>query len=199
VTAPARTRLIGAVHAAKKAAGLDDDTYRAKLQLIVGKNSAKDCSDAELRTVLDTMNGKSSYAPAKADSPHARKALALWISLYALGGISDPSEKALRAWVKRQHHVDDLAFVRASDGFAVVEGLKQWCARLGVQWGAYADPRLCVIERQTAMLRRRLEDAPDFALAADLIEADATLDDLDGIERNKLIVKLGRLVRGDRG
>lgn len=197
MTALPRNRLIGAVHAAKKAAGLDDDTYRAKLVLITGKNSAKDCTDRELRDVLDTMNGKRRYAPARADSPTARKARALWISLHALGGLSDPSEQALRAWVKRQYHVDDLAFVRGSEGFAVIEGLKQWGARLGVQWGAYADPRLCVIERQIALIKIAAGYNP--ALDAELASVEAMLDSLDGPALSRLIARLGGMVRGEHG
>lgn len=197
--AAVRSRLIGAVHAAKKAAGLDDDTYRAKLQLITGKTSAKDCSDGELRDVLDSMNGKRRHGPAKADSPTARKARALWISLHALGGIADPSEQALRAWVQRQYHVDDLAFIRASESFAVIEGLKQWCARLGVQWGAFADPRQCVIERQIAIIRGKLASAPNRTIAADIDAVEATLNGLDGPLLNDLIAELGRMVRGDHG
>jgi hypothetical protein len=196
MAAPQRNRLIGAVHAAKKAAGLDDDTYRAKLALITGgKTSAKDLSDNELRQVLDAMNGgadRRRFSPPKTSSPTAKKARALWISLHGLGAIADPSEKALRAWVKRQYHVDDLAFVRPSQSFAVIEGLKQWCARLGVDWGAYSDPRQCVIYRQMDLAQKQ---SPDLAHFLDNLWT--TIPDLDERARDQVIVDLGRTVRGE--
>jgi phage gp16-like protein len=94
MAAPQRNRLIGAVHAAKKATDLDEETYRAMLARLTGKSSARDLSDFELRQVLDHMNGgrdRRSFAPPKTTSPTAKKARALWICLYALGAIDDPS------------------------------------------------------------------------------------------------------------
>lgn len=150
-----RRKLIGAVHVAKKERGLDDETYRAMLKVHAGgKDSAKDCTDAELGKVLDHLNGKSKPAgPRRATSPVATKARALWISLHALGMISDPSERALSAWVKRQYQVDDLRFVRPADSFAVIEGLKQWAVRGGVDWTQYVDPRRCVLAAQWQILK----------------------------------------------
>jgi hypothetical protein len=198
MAAPQRNRLIGAVHAAKKAAELDDDTYRAMLDRITGKSSAKDLSDGELRQVLDHMNGGAKrighhtrFAPPKTTSPTAKKARALWISLQGLGAISDPSEQALRAWVKRQHHVDDIAFVRPSQSFAVIEGLKQWCTRLGVDWASYNDPRRCVIARQVELAQAKgCEFLPGWGRAMDGM-ADGELD--------QTIAMLGRMVRGEHG
>lgn len=136
---PARRALNGAVHAAAKAHGLDEDAYRGMLHARTGKRSAKDCTDAELRDVLDHLNGGGrAPAPAnRAQSPHARLARALWISLHNLGEVSDPSETALRAWVKRQHQVDDLRFVRAGEAAPVIEGLKAWAGRAGVAWAEF--------------------------------------------------------------
>lgn len=196
--APARNRLIGAVHAARKASGLDEDTYRAMLTRITGKSSSKDLTDGELRRVLDHMNGQKPgqhrFAPPRANNPVAGKARALWISLHALGAISDRSESALNAWVKRQYKVDHLAFVQGAKGFAVVEGLKQWCARLGVDWGAYANPRLCVIYRQMVLAQSR---SPDLATFLDNLWA--TTADLSDAELDQVITDLGPAVRGEHG
>jgi hypothetical protein len=97
----------------------------------------------------------------------------------------------LRAWVKRQHHVDDLAFVRPSQSFAVIEGLKQWCVRLGVDWKAHADPRRCVIDRQIALgTLAGCEFLPGF---------DRSIENMDEYELDQTIAMLGGMVRGEHG
>jgi len=203
---PARNRLIGAVHAARKASALDDDTYRAMLTRITGKSSSKDLTDGELRRVLDHMNGQKPgqrrFAPPKASNAVAGKARALWISLHALGAISDPSEHALNAWVKRQYKVDHLAFVQGAKGFAVVEGLKQWCARLGVDWAAYDDPRLCIIERQLSLFQEKFNAVPSHPARHGTgwfpITFDAILQSgFNSKQLDQVIVELGEKLRGE--
>lgn len=147
---PQRRALLAAVHTAAKDKGLDEDTRRDKIELVTGgKRSAADCTDVELRKVLDAINGAKRPSGRKpAESTIARKARALWMSMHDLGLVEDRSESALRAWVKRQYKVDDIAFVRPSDGFAIVEGLKKWATRGGVNWAEYKDPRRCVLAAQ---------------------------------------------------
>lgn len=43
---------IAPIHVAKKQLGLDDDTYRAKLQVITGKSPVKDVAQAEREKVI---------------------------------------------------------------------------------------------------------------------------------------------------
>ncbi|HYG91186.1 MAG TPA: regulatory protein GemA [Azospirillum sp.] len=151
---PQRRALIAAVHTAAKEKGLDEDTRRDKIALVTGgKRSAADCTDVELRRVLDAINGASRPSGRKpADTPVAKKARALWLSLHALGLVEEPSESALRAWVRRQYQVDDLAFLPPADSFAVVEGLKRWATRAGVDWTTSTDPRRCVLTAQWRLL-----------------------------------------------
>ncbi len=52
---PRRTRLLAAVHAAKRDLGLDEETYRAMLTNETGKHSAADMSIKELNQVIDRM------------------------------------------------------------------------------------------------------------------------------------------------
>ncbi|BAE50556.1 regulatory protein GemA [Paramagnetospirillum magneticum] len=138
-TTPARRALNAAIHAAAKAKGLDDDAYRDMLEVQTGKRSAKDCTDAQLRQVLDHLNGGTrNPAPASAaQSPHAKLARALWISLHNLGEVDDPRESALRQFVERQHGVADLRFVRAAEAAPIIEALKDWCTRAGVCWADF--------------------------------------------------------------
>src|SRR5665213_3087330 len=107
-----KNALIARVKIAQKEMGLDDPTYRAVLQRVTGRNSAADCSEAQLGQVLDEFKAKGwspkvfvsrrdKQAPARAlgrrpaDTPTARKARAMWISLHQLGVVENPSEPAL--------------------------------------------------------------------------------------------------------
>lgn len=160
-----RTKLIAALHVAAKEAGLDEETRRDRMAVITGgKRSAKDCTDTELAQVVAALRGPGP-ARRRADSPVARKARALWISLHALGQVSDPSEKALAAFVKRQHGVEDLAFVRADKARPVLNALKDWATRAGVDWTADANPRLCVLWAQWRLLEAAGQ-APAATLSA---------------------------------
>ncbi len=199
---PQRNKLIGAVHAAKKSRGLDDDTYRAMLHLVIGKTSAKDATDAELGRVLDHLNGgrAGGKARGRASSGVAKKVRALWLSLHGLGLVSDPSEKALKAWVKRQYQVDDLAFVRGADSFAVIEGLKQWATRGGVDWAFNADPRRCILAAQWERLAAAgAAPALDLSSFAAPITRQPSVAFADDAELDKVILALGELVRGLNG
>lgn len=201
---PARRALNAAVHAAAKAKGLDDDTYRAMLAAQTGKRSAKDCTDSQLRQVLDHLNGGNrAPAPAnRAQSPHAKLARALWISLHNLGEVDDPRESALRRFVQRQHQVDDLRFVRASDAAPVIEGLKAWATRAGVRWADYdkLEPsfrgRRAVLDAQWRLLVA-MGAAPAIDLGAHaygLIRV-ASLHFCTTIQLDKLLTDLGARVR----
>lgn len=53
--AKARNSKLAAIHAEKKSAGLDDETYRSLLERVTGHRSAKDCSDRQLVDVLSEM------------------------------------------------------------------------------------------------------------------------------------------------
>lgn len=163
-TDPTRKRLIAAVHAAKKTAGLDDDTYRDKLQAATGKRSAKDCTDAELRAVLDQLNGAARGAARtrrRADGAQVGKVTALWWSLHHLGVTANPSDRALAAFVKRQAGVDALQWANPDQLARIIDALKAWAERDGgVDWspikpGQPRDPRLAVAEAQWRRLRER--------------------------------------------
>ena len=201
---PQRRALIAAVHAAAKDKGLDEDTRRDKIALVTGgKRSTTDCTDAQLRAVRDAINGSARPSGRRpADSPTAKKARALWLSLYALGLVERPSESALRAWVKRQYKVDDLAWVKPSNGFAIVEGLKKWATRAGVNWSENTDPRRCILTAQWRLLVKA-DAAPALDLAAHAYAiarivsvALATAPQLDGLI-NDLGTRIRALPKGE--
>ena len=98
-----RRAMLAKIHVARKELGIVEDYYRQILVDQTGHLSAKHCSDAELAKVLDALKAKGfkpkSRSPRtgqqRADHPMARKARALWLSLYHLGAVRNPDEKAL--------------------------------------------------------------------------------------------------------
>ena len=53
-----RKILLGKIHIAKKALGLDDDTYRSIILAAVGKNSCSICTDRQLLKVVKAFEAK---------------------------------------------------------------------------------------------------------------------------------------------
>ncbi len=163
-----RRRLYGKIEVAKKALGLDDDAYRDIIaRQFAGKTSRTQLGTAQLIELIEHFKSlgfkPKRKAPARAgraqlaDGDSARKIRALWISLYHLAVVSDPSERALAAFIKRQAGVDDARFLSDADAFKVIEGLKAWAERAaGVNWSPYQigysgsqeRPRCRVIEAQ---------------------------------------------------
>ena len=99
-----------------------------------------------------------------ADGPQAKKARAQWLSLWNLGVIEEPGERALAAFVKRQTGREDLRFCDAQRLNKVVDGLKAMLARAFDQADApgrrfpHADAQLAdrleVVRAQWATLHR---------------------------------------------
>ncbi|TCU35427.1 gp16 family protein [Rhizobium azibense] len=140
------TSSIAAIHVAKKQLGLDDDTYRAKLARITGKQSAKDMTESEREKVLTTFRNEG-FRPAPAtrradgrrrlSGKYAKKLQALWIAAWNLGIVRERDDTALLAFVKRQTGVDHTRFLAyADDANRAIEALKSWMRReAGVSYG----------------------------------------------------------------
>ncbi len=135
-----RRAMIAKIHVGKKDLQLDEDDYRNILMQETGHGSAADCTEAELERVIDRFRGlgwkplpkaggNASTRPAK--HPMARKARALWVSLYHLGAVRSPSEQALEAFAKRQLKCEKLVWARQSDGSKLIEALKAMAQRHG--------------------------------------------------------------------
>jgi phage gp16-like protein len=136
--------VLAKVAIARKELGLDDGTYRAILARLTGKESARDCTDAQLGLVLDEFKAKGwtprvvaggraprPAARARADHPAAKKARALWISLHQLGVVRDPSEAALEAFARRQLKVEALQWADRQRVYKLIEALKAMAERAG--------------------------------------------------------------------
>ena len=118
----ARTRKMRAVLAACRRLGLDD-TARKEVQLdVVGVGSMSQMTEAQLGKLLDHVNRD--YKGKNPNRPHIAKIKALWWSLYWLGAVEEPSDKALSAFVKRQTGIAALRFLDHTKAPSVIEALK---------------------------------------------------------------------------
>lgn len=130
-TPPARVKLMRAIHAACRKRGLDEEARR-DLQLgATGKASMSDMDAAELAKVLDRLNRAGRAA---GERPHVGKVRALWWSLYWLGEVDATDARAIDAFVKRQTGIAALRFLNHRQAASVVEALKNWARRAGVDW-----------------------------------------------------------------
>ncbi|GKT21711.1 regulatory protein GemA [Acidovorax sp. SUPP3334] len=134
-----RTTLIKLIQVARRdlgrLSGLDDLAYRDILRMIGGSESLAAMDVPSMERVLAHMKSKGFVVRPKAgDRPQtinrdASKVRALWLFLHALGEVSDPSEKALAAYVKRIAYVDDLRWARDDKIEKLIETLKKWTMR----------------------------------------------------------------------
>lgn len=132
---------IAAMHVAKKQLGLDDETYRAVLQRVTGKTSARDMNDAERGRVLEEFRNRgfkpaSTGARKRLEGRYAKKLQALWIAGWNLGVVRDRTDEALVHFVQRQTGVDHVRFLHhPEDANKAIEAIKGWLARTGgVDW-----------------------------------------------------------------
>lgn len=129
-----RRAMTAKIHVARKQLSLDEDDYRQALLDETGQMSLTTCSDAQLEKFLGWLRAKGFKPLPKsraAQHPVARKARALWISLYHLGEVQNPSDQALEAFAKRQLGCDRLVWARQSDGYRLIEALKAMAERAG--------------------------------------------------------------------
>ncbi|VWX62542.1 gp16 family protein [Sphingorhabdus sp. 109] len=130
-----RNSMIGKIHVARKQLNMVEDDYRQLLLDTTGEISLTKCGDAQLVKMVDALKAKGFQAlPTKrktADHPVARKARALWISLYHLNAIENPSDQALEAFARRQLRAAQLQWADQTQGYKLIEALKQMAERHG--------------------------------------------------------------------
>lgn len=165
-----RTAMIAKIHVAKRDLGLDEDTYRAMLQLETGKTSCSTMSAQELEKVLAAYKARGwqpkasprRYSPKTRNKPPHKKNLvdrlrAQWIHMHQLGVLQDGSEAALERWVKRQTvrlngvGVDRVDWLARDSRMAttVLESLKKWEDRQRADW-RNQDLRLIALQQRAA-------------------------------------------------
>jgi phage gp16-like protein len=131
-----RRGMLAKIHIEAKDRGLDEATRRDLVERVTGHRSCGDCSDGQLVAVLDELkrlggHGRRPARPKPATTPIALKARALWKSLHNLGVVKNGAEPALEAFAKRQLRVDRLQWADQSQGYRLIEALKQMAERAG--------------------------------------------------------------------
>jgi len=125
---------------ARKQLGLDDDTYRDKLELLTGHRSARECSIAEMDRALDGFRRDGFKATKGVRAPsakaHVRKIYAVWKDIEPYLKAPDKTA-ALRTFVSRQTKsralpdgVSAPEFLNAEQANKVIEALKDWRRRV---------------------------------------------------------------------
>ena len=129
-----------AIHVAAKQLKIDEQDLRDVYERVTGLRSLKAMNDGQRRAIVEEMRrlGGFSFPSAKGkplSGPYAKKAQALWIALWNLGVVDDKRDSALLAFFARQTGIERTEWVLdARDGKAVVEALKDWCRREGVDF-----------------------------------------------------------------
>lgn len=170
--ADSRRKLIGAVRAAAKRRGIDDDDRKAIQLEVTGKASMADMDGAEIGKVLDRLNRDAGGRALGAwqARPHQAKVRALWWTLYWLGEVPEPNERALDAFVLRQAGVFSLRFLDNRASLSVIEALKAIAARAGVRWPEVARLKADGNPTDAAAMRRYEREAVLRAIWQKLID-----------------------------
>ncbi|MBX8800695.1 regulatory protein GemA [Ochrobactrum sp. MR28] len=129
------------IYVAKKQLGLDDDDFRSLCERVTGKRSTRDMSEPQRAKLVEHFR-KQGFKPVSKDTRkqlegrYAAKLQALWIAGYNLGVVTNGSDEALIAFVKRQTKLDHVRFLHdAGDAYKAIEALKRWLNRAaGVSW-----------------------------------------------------------------
>lgn len=146
---PYRRSLYAKIEMAKKELGLDDDAYRSMIGVhFPGKSSRKQLGNRQLVALIEHMKDLG-FKPKKSGPKRAgsrpiaggkqqSKIRALWLDLYHLGEITDPSEAALSAYsarmTKDKHSpqgVQALQWLHEDTADKVIRGLRGWLERIG--------------------------------------------------------------------
>lgn len=142
--ADSRLKLIKAVRAAAKRVGISDEDRKAMQLELTQKASLADMTPHEIGKVLDRLNRDQTQRGLGGSTtrPHVGKVRALWWTLYWLGEVNEPNDKAIDAFVRRQTGIASLRFLDHRNAPSVIEAMKQMAARSGVRWPSGEDDRI---------------------------------------------------------
>lgn len=223
-----RARQLRAIHAMRREIALADDSYRAIVRRMCNgrTDSSKDLTDRERTALCQELQrlgaGRKMAAAAKPRSapparlaPQVGKLRALWLSLWQLGVVRDPSDRAIESFMRRQTGIAAWGWTNAAHLARAIEALKDWCAREGFSPAKDAGPvelRMDLVTAQWAKLRALKKLTFDFPEAIDnwldnyrmrhRMARNAGLHHWTAPELDGAIDALGRWIRyspGDRG
>lgn len=128
------------LHIAKKELGLTDEAYRDTLRNITGKDSAAKITDNQAGKVLIHFKnlgwkprGQAMPSVSVPNDPQSKKIQALWINMNQAGIVRHGSNVAMLAFVKKVTGVDRLEWCNAAQKSTVIEVLKDWAQREGLE------------------------------------------------------------------
>lgn len=199
---------IGAIHALKARAALDDDSYRDLLARETGRRSAKELTLDQAGRVIDRLKVLSGgcQSPVRAtekplaegalklEGPYAGQCRSLWIAAWNLGVVENRTDRALVAFVERQTGIVSLSWLRdAAEAAKAIEALKAWIDRVApVAWTV--TPRVLRAHRINIGRWRKLAVLrAQHRLLAEDVPAD--LDARSDAELHTLQASLGRRIR----
>ena len=125
-------RNIAKIKIAQKQLGMDDDSYRALLKRITGKDSATALTVMQQNQVLTEME-RLGWKPKRSSDqykkPTSRKLAMMWRDLHQAGHVSNKSKVALCSWVKNQTGKPNPDWLTADEANTCIEKLKSWLKR----------------------------------------------------------------------
>lgn len=136
-----KTKLIQLIHVAKTQLGLDDELYREVIESCTGKTSSKLLSIPQLESVLTRMKQLGFQVESKdkagvknlADDAQSRLIRHLWLQLHNAGQVRNSSETALAKFVENKVGVSALQFLSTKNADMIINHLRQWCKRCGIE------------------------------------------------------------------
>lgn len=133
-----RKKLLASIHIARKDMALEEESYRSLLCRVTGQTSAKELTEAQLRSVLSEFERlgwkKERFQRfAAGNRSDIRKVFAIWGSLSHHLECRG-SRAGLRAFVQRQVGVSDPNFLNPGQARQIVEALKSIQKRHGIVW-----------------------------------------------------------------
>ena len=135
-----KLNLIKLIHVAKTKLGLEDDVYRDILESTTGKNSSKLLTPAQLEAVLDRLKqlgfeveSKKTGVQNLASDAQSKLIRHLWLQLHQAGQVKNGSEQALAKFIENRVKVSALQFLSSDSADMVINHLRQWCKRCGIE------------------------------------------------------------------
>ena len=135
-----KLNLIKLIHVAKTKLGLDDEIYRDILKSTTGKDSSKLLTPAQLEAVLDrlkqlgfTVESNKTGVKNLASDAQSKLIRHLWLQLHQAGQVKNGSELALAKFVENRVHVSALQFLSTRHADMIINHLRQWCKRCGIE------------------------------------------------------------------
>jgi phage gp16-like protein len=133
---------IAAIHVVRgalvKAGLMTEEDYRVLARAVTGCDSSASMSLAQRQRFLSHLRGlqvrhgldKPRVGAARAPSPQAAKAFALWTELHHLGAVRDGSARALNSYARRQTSVARVEWLDDAQLTSLIESLKKWRERV---------------------------------------------------------------------